>query len=451
MTLNAVNLRKYKMINNIKDLNFDEKLEIPYLNLNNKIDESFDNDYQQFIEDSEDSDNIQINKTIKEDYNNKKQYNKTFDNLITLNDEITNDETNLMKIDDQFNNSKKKEFKEMKNIEFIPKINENSINLQNIKKINSNNNNNKNNYNNKNSNNNNNNNNIFSFFLQKNTFERIEVKEDTFKFDSSMLCNYQYITDFGQTSNNQILFENNLSNKYNYFFFLVKRGIQKMIFRNIINFSLLHKKGTLSNKLKKKGFKGKHDNRRFDNAIRKIIISCSKNIDSYIRDICCRYNVNNLHKLNIKKNIGYSFEDYFKFFNEYLKDIYRKFKPKRLKKEEIKGEYEHEIANLKNAIIKEKIDKKAETKTLQKLINETTFKRVLICYLCDDNEIISENGDLIQVEGFITYKDCLEEYDNALKEKYKKKIFDIINGKAKQRRKRNLNNNKLRFNIITQP
>ena len=240
------------MINNIKDLNFDEKLEVPYLNLNNKIDESFDNDYQQFIEDSEDSDNIQINKTIKEDYNNKKQYNKTFDNLITLNDEITNDETNLMKIDDQFNNSKKKEFKEMKNIEFIPKINENSINLQNIKKINSNNNNNKNNYNNKNSNNNNN---IFSFFLQKNTFERIEVKEDTFKFDSSMLCNYQYITDFGQTSNNQILFENNLSNKYNYFFSLVKRGIQKMIFRNIINFSLLHKKGTLSNKLKKKALR----------------------------------------------------------------------------------------------------------------------------------------------------------------------------------------------------
>ena len=433
------------MINNSKEENENYKdLEEKFKTLNNKFLQCFDNEYQKYIEDS---DNIEDKKTIKEDYNNnnKKQCNKTFDNLITLNNEITNDETNLMKIDYEFNTSKKKDFKDLKNIEFILKAsNENSINLQNIKKINS----------------NNKNNNIFPQFLQKNTFERIEVKEDTIKLNSSMPCNYKYITDSDQANNNQI-FENINTNKYDLFYNHDKNGIQKMVFRNNINFCLFRKKGRISNYLKKKGLKGKHNNKRVDNAIRKIINSCSKNFDSFIRDICEKYYVNNLHKLNIKKDIGNSFKDYSKFFNKYIKDIYKNFKPRRLKIEAIKEGYEKEMANLKNAISKEKKikdeeekkdDKNAKKKILGMLINETTFKNVLKCYLFDKNKIISENGEIIPVEGFKTYKDSLNEYDDELKKKYKEKILDIINGKAKQKRKRDSKTyNKVRFNVISQP
>ena len=119
------------------------------------------------------------------------------------------------------------------------------------------------------------------------------------------------------------------------------------------------------------------------------------------------------------------------------------------------------MANLKNAISKEKKiikdeeekkdDKNAKKKILGMLINETTFKNVLKCYLYDENKIISENGEIIPVERFKTYKDSLNEYDDELKKKYKEKILDIINGKAKQKRKREKTYNKVRFNVISQP
>ena len=162
---------------------------------------------------------------------------------------------------------------------------------------------------------------------------------------------------------------------------------------------------------------------------RSILAKCIKSIHFLISNIYKNYQSNALHILNIKNQIGNSFEKYRIFFKKILKSIYEYMKPKRVINKYIK--YTYNINQINKALEKEK----KEEKSILNDVMEVKFEIYLILFLTDTKKIykIDENGNIkdeIYLDGFKTYKDYFsKKYTEDVNEAYIKDMLEIINGK----------------------
>ena len=162
---------------------------------------------------------------------------------------------------------------------------------------------------------------------------------------------------------------------------------------------------------------------------RSILAKCIKSIHFLISNIYKNYQSNALHILNMKNQIGNSFEKYRIFFKKILKSIYEYMKPKRVINKYIK--YTYNINQINKALEKEK----KEEKSILNDVMEVKFEIYLILFLTDTKKIykIDENGNIkdeIYLDGFKTYKDYFsKKYTKDVNDAYIKDMLEIINGK----------------------
>ena len=162
---------------------------------------------------------------------------------------------------------------------------------------------------------------------------------------------------------------------------------------------------------------------------RSILAKCIKSIHFLISNIYKNYQSNALHILNMKNQIGNSFEKYRIFFKKILKSIYEYMKPKRVINKYIK--YTYNINQINKALEKEK----KEEKSILNDVMEVKFEIYLILFLTDTKKIykIDENRNIkdeIYLDGFKTYKDYFsKKYTEDVNEAYIKDMLEIINGK----------------------
>ena len=162
---------------------------------------------------------------------------------------------------------------------------------------------------------------------------------------------------------------------------------------------------------------------------RSILAKCIKSIHFLISNIYKNYQSNALHILNMKNQIGNSFEKYRIFFKKILKNIYEYMKPKRVINKYIK--YTYNINQINKALEKEK----KEEKSILNDLMEVKFEIYLILFLTDTKKIykIDENGNIkdeIYLDGFKTYKDYFsKKYTKDVNDAYIKDMLEIINGK----------------------
>jgi hypothetical protein len=175
-----------------------------------------------------------------------------------------------------------------------------------------------------------------------------------------------------------------------------------------------------------------------DRERRKIITSCSDSVKSFIENKYLILGIT-LHSLTVKGQYHYSFEDFRKFFNKYIRDIYDDFEPRRLN-EECKNkerEYDYNKKAIQEGIEIEKENVEEENRILYKIFRYAKFIDFLYAYLNDKDFITvkdeNDNYIIIKLDGFNTYKDCLNEYSPKQKEEYKKDMIKIANGESKGR------------------
>ena len=175
-----------------------------------------------------------------------------------------------------------------------------------------------------------------------------------------------------------------------------------------------------------------------DRERRKIITSCSDSVKSFIEMEYLKFHII-LHSLTVKGQYHYSFEDFRKFFNKYIRDIYYDFEPRRLN-EECKNkerEYDYNKKAIQRGIEIEKENVEEENRILYKIFKYAKFIDFLYAYLKDEDFITvkdeNDNYIIIKLDGFKTYKDCLNEYSPKQKEEYKKDMIKIANGESKGR------------------
>ena len=162
---------------------------------------------------------------------------------------------------------------------------------------------------------------------------------------------------------------------------------------------------------------------------RSILAKCIKSIHFLISNIYKNYQSNALHILNMKNQIGNSFEKYRIFFKKILKSIYEYMKPKRVINKYIK--YTYNINQINKALEKEK----KEEKSILNDLMEVKFEIYLILFLTDTKKIykIDENRNIkdeIYLDGFKTYKDYFsKKYTKDVNDAYIKDMLEIINGK----------------------
>ena len=175
-----------------------------------------------------------------------------------------------------------------------------------------------------------------------------------------------------------------------------------------------------------------------DRERRKIITSCSDSVKSFIENKYLILGIT-LHSLTVKGQYHYSFEDFRKFFNKYIRDIYDDFEPRRLN-EECKNkerEYDYNKKAIQVGIEIEKENEEEENRILYKIFKYAKFIDFLYAYLNDKDFITvkdeNDNYIIIKLDGFNTYKDCLNEYSPKQKEEYKKDMIKIANGESQGR------------------
>ena len=174
-----------------------------------------------------------------------------------------------------------------------------------------------------------------------------------------------------------------------------------------------------------------HTNVSYDNARKKIINSCKKNIyNLIIKNIPKNSNIT-LHMPTIEKQMGYSYESINKFFDKKIYDIFCDSKPKKLKNE-IKNnpeQYQHNTKNINKLLEDELKDENKQIKILYGLFN-LYFKDYLVAYLNDEKEIKILDDINISLNGFKTYCDCFTKiYDQNQKNSYKTKILKMFDNK----------------------
>ena len=159
---------------------------------------------------------------------------------------------------------------------------------------------------------------------------------------------------------------------------------------------------------------------------RKILLKCLESIHLEINENCQKYEVT-LEKVYLKSLIGHGFEDYIKFVDKIIKDIYS------LEKDTID-----------NVIQLEENDIEGDG-TLFKLFNLVKYidflREFLFCKEEKSQNIImirDKDGNVhkIQLKAFITYKACFKnEFSEDEKKCYKRDLIEILNGMKKKRAK----------------
>ena len=159
---------------------------------------------------------------------------------------------------------------------------------------------------------------------------------------------------------------------------------------------------------------------------RKILLKCLESIHLEINENCQKYEVT-LEKVYLKPLIGHGFEDYIKFVDKIIKDIYS------LEKDTID-----------NVIQLEENDIEGDG-TLFKLFNLVKYIDFLREFLFCKEEISQSiimirdkdgNVHKIQLKAFITYKACFKnEFSEDEKKCYKRDLIEILNGMKKKRAK----------------
>lgn len=159
---------------------------------------------------------------------------------------------------------------------------------------------------------------------------------------------------------------------------------------------------------------------------RKILLKCLESIHLEINENCQKYEVT-LEKVYLKPLIGHGFEDYIKFVDKIIKDIYS------LEKDTID-----------NVIQLEENDIEGDG-TLFKLFNLVKYidflREFLFCKEEKSQNIImirDKDGNVhkIQLKAFITYKACFKnEFSEDEKKCYKRDLIEILNGMKNKRAK----------------
>jgi len=185
---------------------------------------------------------------------------------------------------------------------------------------------------------------------------------------------------------------------------------------------------------------GKHNNKSKDNVRRKLFRACILSIDKYIRNRCKKYDIS-LHILNIKPQLGISLDDYDRFFEKKLIDIYAESKPKRKTDKNIY----YNKKQIQKVLNKEKQDKKAKIKILNILLN-MNFREIFIKYLYNIPFIILTDYYCQHIKydiiGFKTYKNDLDEFNEDEKEYFKKDAQELLKNNITHRSKRGNKNKK---------
>ena len=194
-------------------------------------------------------------------------------------------------------------------------------------------------------------------------------------------------------------------------------------------------------------------NKKLYDIRRQILRICLENYVKVIKFYYEKYKNKKYKKLHIpyiKKQIGYSFEDYRKFFEKKTFNIFCDSLPKSInigkrKKMKDKDEYNRDLIN--EIIEKEKQKEKEENRILYFLFMETKFKNILCSFLDEKTEItiyINNKEKIIPLVGFKTFNTCFDNYENDLKIHLKEDMKGIILGekeKYKGRKKKILKNN----------
>lgn len=169
-----------------------------------------------------------------------------------------------------------------------------------------------------------------------------------------------------------------------------------------------------------KCFKSNYTNRR------KIMLKCLESISSELNENCSKYNVS-LEKITLKSQTQHGFEDYRKFADKVLKDIYS---------------YEKDVID--NVIELEEKDILGDG-TLFKLFNLVKYIDFLRQFLfCEEEKsqniikIRGKDGEIheIHLKAFFTYKAYFNnEFSEDEKKCYKRDLIEILNGMKKKRAK----------------
>ena len=197
----------------------------------------------------------------------------------------------------------------------------------------------------------------------------------------------------------------------------------------------IYNRGRIPNILKDFGAKGKHDNKSTDNEIKKVLNSFKNEVDAFVHEFCKKkpYGLE-IQSLNI--SIGSNKEDYQKFFDKKLIDIYDNFIPKNIgrtlneerKKEGEKFVYDHNKIRIHNRFNRERGNE------LYTLFNKVSFGDMLEAYFDNNKNEIVKDGVHIKLDNFKRYNDCLNNsYNDDQKDKYRTKISNI---KKKENKKK---------------
>ena len=194
-------------------------------------------------------------------------------------------------------------------------------------------------------------------------------------------------------------------------------------------------------------------NKKLYDIRRQILRICLENYVKVIQFYYEKYKNKKFKKLHIpyiKKQIGYSFEDYRKFFEKKTFNIFCDSLPKSInigKRKEMKDKDEYNRDLINEIIEKEKQKEKEENRILYFLFMETKFKAILCSFLDEKTEItvyINNKVIIIPLVGFKTFNTCFDNYENEVKIHLKEDMRGIILGekeKYKGRKKKILKNN----------
>ena len=187
--------------------------------------------------------------------------------------------------------------------------------------------------------------------------------------------------------------------------------------------------------------KGKHNNETKDNSRKRLFHLCANSLDNFIRNEFKKYKIE-LYNLNIKSQLGTSLDDFDKFFDKKIIQIYFDSSPKR--KTESNIDYNKNYIQL--VLEKELKNNGIKIKILNMIFN-MEFRKIFKMFIYDIPYIILSNNNnenyKINLIKFKTYKYYLEEFDDDIKEQIKNDVKLFLKGEIRHRKLRKERNNDL--------
>lgn len=157
----------------------------------------------------------------------------------------------------------------------------------------------------------------------------------------------------------------------------------------------------------------KHDKYASNNAIRRIFHSCNKNTHQYINS---KLKNKKILMPTICHQLGHNKKEYKQFFDMKYYDIIVKTIPKRYEKQKAQKKLTDEEKENIYKINKIKLDEILDNNPNIRLILNIKFGDFLEAYITDKKI----NKTSLNLEGFTTYKNCLNEvYDDTQKKHFK--------------------------------